>query len=271
MENPLKEHAGCNQIERLPIGRAAFAKAFCADWISDHFRKIFLLCGTLIVISFCLFQLMGKLPMGKKSDYLEIQGVYSAWASKGTQDLKLFKNLEKPLSRHPELQAKFGTQIAQRLLSLGDVGRANVYAGAALKRSKNLASAYYSQFTRNTLLISQGKYAEALVGAKSLKEELEKDDAFWEGRDKFIRSGTILYAYNLLRIASLERQVGSVEGELKAWEDLVRNAGWQGHQANMKTYDPEAYALLEQNFTQGDISLLNFIEQRKKELTYLDR
>jgi hypothetical protein len=35
----------------------------------------------------------------------------------------------------------------------------------------------------------------------------------------------------------------------------------------MKTYDPEAYSLLAKNFSQGDVSLLDYIEQRKKELT----
>jgi hypothetical protein len=253
--------------EQLPIGRAALAKVICADWIIEHSKTILLSFITLILLAFLLFQLMGKVSSGKKSDYLEVQKAFTAWVSQETEDHNLLKDLEKPLSRHPELQAKFGNQIAQRLLSLGDVNKADAYAKAALVRSRDLTSPYYSRFSRNTLMISQGKYLEALEEAKRLKIDLEKDDAFWESRDKFIRSGTILYAYNLVRIASLERQLGSKEGELKAWEELVQNAGWKSLPANMKTYDPEAYALLAQNFTQGDISLLDYIEQRKKELT----
>jgi hypothetical protein len=252
--------------EQLPIGRAALAKVLCADWISEHSKTILLSFITLIVLSFCLFQLMGKFSPGKKSDYLEVQNAFSAWVAQETQDHNLLKNLERPLSHHPELQAKFGTQIAQRLLSLGDVSRADVYAKAALIRSQDLTSPYYSRFSQNTLTISQGKFSDALEEAKRLKIDLEKDDAFWERRDKFIRSGTVLYAYNLVRIASLERQLGSKEGELKAWEELVKNAGWKERPENSKTFDPDAYALLAQNFTQGDISLLDFIEQRRKEL-----
>lgn len=259
MENPPKE--------QLPIGRAALAKVLCADWITEHSRTILLSFITLIMLAFFLFQLMSKFSAGKKSDYLEVQKAFTAWISQETEDQHLLKNLEKPLSRHPELQAKFGNQIAQRLLSLGDFNKADAYAKAALGRAQDLTSSYYSRFSRNTLMISQGKYLEALEEAKCLKIDLESDDAFWESRDKFIRSGTILYAYNLVRIASLERQLGSKEGELKAWEELVQNAGWKGLPANIKTYDPEAYTLLEQNFTQGDISLLDYIEQRKKELS----
>ena len=253
--------------EQLPIGRAALAKALCAEWISEHSKTILLSFITLIMLAFFLFQLMGKFSAGKKSDYLEVQQAFNAWVSQEKEDRNLLKNLEKPLSRHPELQAKFGNQIAQRLLSLGEVNKADAYAKAALVRSQDLTSPYYSRFSRNTLMISQGKFLEALEEAKRLKVDLEKDDAFWDTRDKFIRSGTILYAYNLVRIASLERELGSKEGELKAWEELVQNAGWKSLPANMKTYDPEAWALLEQNFKQGSISLLDYIEQRKKELT----
>ncbi len=253
--------------EQLPIGRAAFAKAFCADWISEHSKKILLSFLTLIVLSFCLFQLMGKLSTGKKSDYLEIQNAFSAWASDESQDPHIPKALQSPLSRHPELEGKFGTPIAQRLLTLGDAKMADKYAKAALHRTHDLTSPYYERFSRNTLLISRGEFAPALEAAKQLKSDLEQDDAFWEGRDKLIHSGTVLYAYNMVRIAALERQLGSKEGELKAWEELVRNAGWKDRPSNPKTYDPEAYALLAQNFTQGDVSLLDYIEQRKKELT----
>ncbi|MBI2810774.1 MAG: hypothetical protein HYX67_08110, partial [Candidatus Melainabacteria bacterium] len=105
---------------------------------------------------------------------------------------------------------------------------------------------------------------------KRLRDDLEKDDVFWDGRDKFVKSGAILYAYNLVRIAALERELGSKDGELKAWEELERNAGWNDRPANLKTYDPEAYALLEQNFTRGDVSLADFIAQRKKEIAKAD-
>ncbi len=251
----------------LPIGRAAFAKVFCAEWLTEHSKSILLSFATLIVLSFILFQLTGQFSKGKKSDYLQVQKAFHAWLTKKGPDSQLLSALEKPLKSHPELEAKFGTHIAQRLLSLGEVQKAQSYAGAALKRSQELTSPYYSRFSRNTLLISQGKYPEALEEAKKLKQELEKDDDFWAGRDPFVRSGTVLYAYNLLRIASLESKLGSKEGELRAWEELMRNAGWKEAPVNLKTYDPEAYSLLAQNFTQGDISLLDFIEQRKKELS----
>lgn len=255
--------------EQLPMGRVALAQAFCAEWISEHGKSILYSFLTLIVVSFTLFQVTSKFSGRKKSDYLEIQRAFTAWISQEAQDHALLKNLEKPLGRHPELQAKFGTQIAQRLLGLGEASKANSYAKAAMGRARDLTSSYYSRFSKNTLMISEGKYQEALAEAKQMKADLEKDDPFWDRQDKMVRSGSVLYAYNLVRIATLEGQLGSKEGELKAWDELVQNAGWKGIPPQSKTYDPEAYSLLAQNFKQGDISFLDFIEKRKKELTHL--
>jgi hypothetical protein len=258
MDNPPRGH--------LPLGRAAFAKAFCADWISEHSRMILVSLITFLVLCFCLFQFMGKFSGAKKSDYLEAQSAFSAWTALEAPSPKIPKALANPLNRHPELQAKFGTHIAQRLLAFGETKNAGRYAGAAFKRSQDLKTPYYDRFSRNTLLIAGGEYSVALEEAKRLKSDLEGDDAFWESRDPFVRSGAILYAYNLVRIASLEREMGSKEGERKAWEELILISGWRGSPINKKVYDEEAYAFLAQNFSQGDISLLDYIEQRMKQL-----
>jgi hypothetical protein len=258
MDNPSKGH--------LPFGRVAFAKAFCADWISEHSKIILVSLATFLVLCFCLFQFMGRFSNGNKSDYLEAQTAFSAWTAHEVPSHKIPKALANPLNRHPELQAKFGTHIAQRLLAFGETKNAGRYAGAAFKRSQDLKTPYYDRFSRNTLAIAGGEYLSALEEAKRLKSDLEADDAFWQSRDSFVRSGAILYAYNLMRIASLERELGSKEGEKKAWEELLLVSGWRGTSTNKKVYDEEAYAFLAQNFTQGDISLLDYIEQRMKNL-----
>jgi hypothetical protein len=252
----------------LPIGRVAFAKAFCSDWVAANQKVVVAALGTLVVLVFCLFQLTGRFSAKHKSDYFELNKAFSAWLSDESHSPKILRSLERPLREHPEVEAKFGTHIAQRMLALGDVKRADRYGSAALHRARNMTSSYYERFSRNTLAISKGQFEVALAEALRFKQELELDDLFWEGKDKFIRSGTVLYAYNLMRIAALQRQIGSKEGELKAWQELIKNAGWKESPVYSKTYDPEAYSLLAQNFSQGDVSLLEYIEQRCKELHY---
>jgi hypothetical protein len=252
--------------ERLPIGKIALAKTFAIDWVSENSKTVLAALATLFVVLFCLYQLSGKVSSQRRSDFLEAQASYSAWISAVASDAELFKQLEKPLKRHPELQAKFGSLIAQHCLGLDERGAGLKYAVASLKRTRNLSLPYYTQFSENSLKIVNRKFPEALAAAKNLKMQMEKDSAFWESRDKMIRSGHLLYAYNLLRIASLEREIGSKEGELAAWNELIRNAGWNGTSSQTKTYDPEAYQALARTFQDGEISLIEFVQQRQREL-----
>jgi hypothetical protein len=131
-------------------------------------------------------------------------------------------------------------------------------------RAPVLYSDYYKRYTINTNLITKQHYEQALQEAKQFKHDLSEDALFWQTRDKMIKSGTMLYAYNLIRIAALERALGSVEGELSAWNELIAHAGWEGDPKNPHTYDPDAYSLITQHFHQGSVSLQQFVLERKK-------
>lgn len=186
--------------EPLHIGKVAFAKTLCADWLSEHSKILLAISATLIVLIFGLFQVSNTLFLSGASD---------------------------PLRTH------------------------------------SLTSSYYTRFSNTTKCIAAGNYRSALKEAQQLKADLEQDLAFWNKRDKLVKSGTVLYAYNLIRIAALERQVGSVQGELAAWDEFLHNSGWNKQPKNPLTYDPDAYALLASNFQDGKASLLDFIQERK--------
>ena len=81
---------------------------------------------------------------------------------------------------------------------------------------------------------------------------MENDNGFWEKRSHIVSHGSILYAYNLVRIAALEKAVGSPMGELTAWRELKKNAGWDLSVEPTKTSDAEAYLLVQQNFQLKD-------------------
>lgn len=189
--------------EPLQIGKVAFAKAFCTDWLAEHSKILLATSATLIALTICLFQLSNTSLLRGKTDST---------------------------------------------------------------RTHSLTSSYYTRFSNNTKFITSGNYAGALKEAQQLKTDLEQDLAFWNKRDKLVKSGTVLYAYNLIRIASLERKVGSVQGELAAWDELLQNSGWNRQPKNPLTYDPDAYALVASNFQNGETSLLDFIQARKAAL-----
>lgn len=247
--------------ETLSEERNGMAKML--EWILEHRKQFFYAICIGVLSVYCLFSI-GKRFFGSSSDYGKVDSAYSAWAQGEKHDPALFKDVKDPLSRHPELTAKFGTLIAQRMLTLGETKLAQDYALSALKRTKSLLSPYHAQFSQNTLLISQEKFADALAAAYQLKNAMGTDEQLWANKGPNMRSGRSLYAYNLLRIASLEREAGSKEGELKAWEELMQSAGWGGYTPHPKTYDPQSYQVLSENFKSGDVSLFEFIQQRKK-------
>ncbi|KAG6559888.1 hypothetical protein RHABOEDO_000120 [Candidatus Rhabdochlamydia oedothoracis] len=243
----------------LPFGRLALAKIFFLDRSINRSKIAIYACSGIFVAMLVMYQ-FGRFE-SRSSAYKEANAMYAKW-----RDPQAFNKLEKIVSSHPELQTKFGGLIAQRLLSIGETKRATAYMTKALERAQGLISPYYTRFSKTTLLIADDKLMVALEEAKQLKSDLEKDAFLWEQMDSQKRSGGLLYAYNLIRIAALERELGSKEGEKAAWEEILCNAGWSKVEEPAKTYDPKAYATLARNFQSGSFSLLDYIKQRKKEL-----
>lgn len=232
---------------------------------------------------------------GRYTDYLSAESAYRKWSD----SKEGFDKLEKLIKKHPGLHQKYEGAIAQKLLlqttesfsaSLqprvdGQMETASSevlkdssaklaatskelirkYADSALKRVEDF-SPYYVRFSEESLLIGEGKMKEALERAKKLKADMDKDEVFWSQGSKIVRHGSLLYAYNLLRIAMLEKAAGSIEGELAAWKEFKFNAGWLGTAPTHKSYDPDAYRLLQQNFQKSDISLRDYVAYREKML-----
>ncbi len=111
------------------------------------------------------------------------------------------------------------------------------YISRVFKRVGGLTG-YYEDFSKTSILIKNKDYQAALEAAKKLKQTLGPNHA------------SFLYAYNLLRIASLEKEVGSPQEELRAIEDLQNSA--------------QSYSFLEKSFKDQSISISEYLQERKK-------
>lgn len=245
-------------VEKIPVAKFGYVQRQTLDWFKEHARLLMAGGAFLMVLIVGAAQISGWSRGDSQRDFVAAERVYQKW--EGSK--KSLAILEKLIRRHPELHAKYDGAIAQKLLTSSEHGLAKSYASAALKRTE-FFSPYHTQFSKDSLLITEGKLSEALADAKGLKKSMQEDDAFWENRSSVVRHGSLLYAYNLLRIAMLEKVTGSPEGELAAWEELKMNAGWEGFQPASKAYDPEAYMLIQQNFQKQDVTLQDFIKYRE--------
>jgi hypothetical protein len=250
-------------IEQIPIGKFGFVKRQVIDWIVDHKGGVCLGVAAVIACLFSISHFVNRLGGNHQGDFVAASVVHDKW--EGNKEMLV--KLEKLIKKHPELHAKYDASIAQRLLSSSEGGLANSYAAATLKRIGQ-SSSYYTQFASGSLLISEGKLDTALQQARQLKVAMEQDRAFWERQTTTARHGSLLYAYNLLRIAMLEKAAGTPQGELAAWNELKSRAGWHDGKQESHTFmdDPEAYQLLRDNMKKQDLSLLDFINHRQKQL-----
>jgi len=185
-------------------------------------------------------------------DFLRAASYFSQLRTDGGNHDELLAQLQGIMARHDELHARYDGELAQSLLSHN---RSHVAEGYAHSIAERIGQRYdfAAQFTKGTFLISEREYLEALRESIALKLALEN-----EQREDL----QTLYAYNLLRIAMLQQEAGTEEGELAAWEELRHNLP-QDLEGGART----GYYHLVQNFRKGNVSLIDYINERVDSLT----
>ncbi len=178
------------------------------------------------------------------------QQAFDRWKQSPT-DPDLEKKMHNALARAPQLKQALRAEIAQTLLSAGLTEASEVAAQDSLRLLEK-ESPFHASFAHTTFLIEKKQYQAALEQATSLKEKLVPT-----------KHRSILYAYNLLRIALLQKQLANGSGELAAWKEI---------KSLLESQEPKSDAaqLLEANFQKRSgkksFSLSDFIAQREKAL-----
>jgi hypothetical protein len=248
-------HKIVNNMEKIPFGKFGFIHKSTSDWMRENLNSIIAIgAGLLVLGSLVVYQWNS----GSLSDYITAEKTFNEWS--GDRNEKLIK-LQKILKQHPELHAQYDGRIAQKLLINSEQGLAASFSKATQKRIGGL-SPYYTRFSNCSLLIGEKKFESALSESKALKLALDQDEAFWETKSELVRHGGILYGYNLLRIAFLEQYLGNADGELAAWKEFKKEAGWLESESPTKL-DAQSFELISQNFQRNDVSLKDFIQYRE--------
>ncbi|HEY4254878.1 MAG TPA: hypothetical protein VGM34_00845 [Chlamydiales bacterium] len=170
-------------------------------------------------------------------------------------DLALEKKMRKALNNTPHLKKALQAEIVQTLLSNGSSEAVEIMGAHCLRQLEKEAP-LHAHFAQTSFLIEKRQYQNALEQAVSLKEKIESA--------KETDRRAILYTYNLLRIAFLQKQLANQSGELAAWEEIKSLLEGTGSRS-------EATQLLEANFQKRSgkksFSLSDFISQRERLLT----
>lgn len=177
-------------------------------------------------------------------DHLELKKMVLVWQENPT-DPVLFEKLIGALKKQPKLLRRYDASIAQTLIGLASYDKASSYTEGPVAYLRSEFPEYAS-FSETTMLIEKGLYQEALEKAIRLKEQMGKEESF-------------LYFHNLLRIASLQRQLSNIPGEMAAWDDCKEFLGW-GEGAAVSSLSEEIL----RSYKEKNIDLKEYIQSRSE-------
>jgi hypothetical protein len=217
--------------------------------------KVYLESKKWIVSAFCCLAifvfLIGYLTSDASRSQSQIaQAAFEEWKH-SPSDHALEKKMRKTLSKVPTLKRALQAEIVQTLLLNGSPEAAESMSAHCLRQLEKEAP-YHAQFAHTSFFIEKKQYQTALEQAVALKEKMDLS----KGKER----SAILYGYNLLRIACLQKQLNNSSGELAAWEEVKSLLE--------ETTPSEAIQFLEANFQKRSgkksFSLSDFVSHRER-------
>lgn len=219
-----------------------------------------ILSGVLLFIAviFFLYRIGANDRTKAENDYYTAANAFNSVVTppKNATPAERQENLEKldkTLAIRPDLHSKYDAMVAQALLIQDHPQEAAPFAERTFNRVSKDNLPLYTEFAKITLMIEQKDYAQALSKSKQLKELLAKNSD----------TTAILSTYNLLRLALLEKTLNKKSEELQAWQELSN--ALLPTQTTL-TFGDEQRLHFENLFTEGNLSLKSYIEQREKTL-----
>ncbi len=218
------------------------------DW-----KKLALYVLPAAIVAGILVAKLGTKKGRAEGDYVSATAAFTKWDQILDQKSDEFASLERLVKKYPELHAHYDAPIGQNLLAFIAPDKAAPYVERTLKRTNQ---PYYSDYARTSLKISEGNYAEALEEASSLREKIIEDP----------KDHSVLLAFNLMRIATLSRELNNHERELEAWREIKRYGGWEEGIRNPEIVKHEGFKELQKHFSVQETTLLDYIQAREEVL-----
>lgn len=236
------------------------------QWAIEQRKQLLPFLGAILILVAVIGYWINRSGTSTKDFYASEQ-IFQQWLNSpgGEGRILATQELKKHLQDIPDLQTTYAAPLFQSKLLFPESQSEipNSWVQNILRRAHGTSS-YYRKFSQHALLISEGKYREALAGAITLLDDLNKDEAFWKSQGSLVRFGSVLYGMNLLRIASLERELGMKEEEKKTLAEVESFLHSSSITFASKHQNPESSALITQSLRDGNVTIFDYIESRKK-------
>ncbi|MCB1072953.1 MAG: hypothetical protein KDK96_07635 [Chlamydiia bacterium] len=224
-----------------------------------NWKKIGLYALPAALVAGLLVAKLGTKKGRAEGDYVSATAAFTKWEQVLDQNGDDFAKLEKLVKKHPELQSHYDASIAQSLLAAISPQEATPFIERTLRRTQQ---PYYGDYARTSLKISEKRYQEALEESLNLRDKMHSDPSFWEKS----KNNSALFAFNLMRIATLSHELNHKESELNAWKEIKQYGGWDNKQSPTNSIGHEGFKQLLSHFSVQETTLLDYIKAREEEL-----
>lgn len=229
------------------------------QWVVDNGSNILFGMVLIVIAGILFYRYNSQSTIGATNDYINADKLISILERSPVPDPDSLDRLLEIMDKHPELHQKYDGNLAQILIKEGETERAQEIATKIINRTTQSNLPLYAYFAKTTLLINQEKYEAALKRAQALDMKMKKQAKL--GNDR--KFGDTLYAYNLLRIGMIQRELGLRDQELKTWQKWSQ---FLNSKEELEGIDSKGFDIVLRQFTSGNLSLKNYIEERNKEL-----
>lgn len=238
------------------------------QWLVDNGKSIpYVFIATIILIAIAFKFTTGKASRAE-SNYLLAENYFIMLNQSlhGQSDpeatITSLEKLKEITNTYPELHSRYDALIAQLLIAMNNPEEAKEYAERSIDRTAQDNLSTYNNFSKTTMLIADGAYNQALVESKSLKTSMLQSFTTSTFQDDENQNFTAnLFAYNLLRIAMLEKEAGTPDGEKEAWKEWKKYAENSNHPVLT-----EAFTTIDRQLKEGEFSLNQYIKARESVL-----
>ncbi len=245
------------------------------EWISRYGEK--LLYSILIIFSllFLGYAWQSGTSTKMKGDYQAASNEFQAFQNSAklgqTKEMdEAYQRLALIMDKLPDLHAKYDGTLAQTFIDLNDIKRSMPLALSTLQRVSKDQLPFYDEYARITLLIEEGQYANAIQRSNSLQERLiqnlqQSEESKTTSTTSEPTFGSLLFAFNLLRTAFLEQQVGDTTKELESWKEWKMYTSYTNRRP-LPPVDRKAFFTIDQLYNEGALSLDGYIQTRIESL-----
>ncbi len=213
-----------------------------SEWIQKYGAVLAYAFLGIVVALVIVFQFARRNEKQTFADYMKAERTYQQFVGSDLQNNPAaFQTLVSLMEEHSDLRQKYEGKVAQALIAKGEGELAAPYLENMVARSKKEGFASFTAFTEATRLINEGELDAAYKQSLELQSDLKAEDE--------------LYAFNLLRLATLEGKLGLWKQELQHWEEILEAAEQHRTIQSMLAHVQE-----------GQVNLTHYVQERVNKL-----